>query len=111
MHSTFLAASAPPVAESLAGYVILYFMAPLSVIMAGAGLGTVAKIMRRLNLQDQALALLVAEVQPKNAPSLREVVTGLDRRQAEDHERLNGHVATADERYRDLREAMRGRQT
>lgn len=63
-----------PLAASIAGDLIVYLVCPLLVLAIAGVVAWSIRINRRLNTQDSALALIVAQVLPQGQPSLRDIV-------------------------------------
>ena len=101
---------APPIAESLAGYLIVYVIFPVTVL----GVITVCTALfvfnRRLNAQDKALAVLLRDVTPPDDLSLRQLIRAVEHQANENGKAtaavaadLNTHVTVANERWTTVR--------
>lgn len=70
--------AARPVANTLAGDLIVYVIFPLVVVFIIGAISWVRMVTKRLTIQDQSLAMLIAQVMPPNQPSLKDLVNQIN---------------------------------
>lgn len=96
--------AASPVAASIAGDLIVYFVCPLLVAVTLIAGGQVAKLSRRLTAFEQGLALVLREIMPPGErPSLRELIDQVSRGLGLSNQAFDAHLTQADERWADTK--------
>jgi hypothetical protein len=98
--------SGAPIAESLAGYLIVYVVFPLTVLGVIGGARAMFSFHKRLNDHTTALAILVRDVNPPDDLSLRQLIRAVEHKADENGRAtaaaasdLSTHIAVADERW------------